>query len=124
MPILRSPLAISVSPDVGGFAFIQRPESVIDWFLQILLGTKITLSSQNRCMAQEKLDLLKFSSVGVAQLGASAPQIVRRNVLKTQTFCAFANDIPNNVLGNSSPPARSVSAHRAKYTAMLQVSRG
>jgi hypothetical protein len=33
-------------------------------------------------MTQEKLDLLKFSTVGVAQLGASATQIVRRNVLK------------------------------------------
>jgi hypothetical protein len=33
-------------------------------------------------MAQEKLNLLKFSTVGVAQLGASATQIVRRNVLK------------------------------------------
>jgi hypothetical protein len=56
-------------------------------------------------MTQEKLDLLKFSSVGVAQLGASAPQIVRSDVLKAKTFCAFANDIPDNVLGDSSPPA-------------------
>jgi hypothetical protein len=70
-------------------------------------------------MTQEKLDLLKFSSVGVAQLGASAPKIVRRNVLKAQTLCAFANDIPDYVLGDSSTPARAVSAHRAEYTAML-----
>jgi hypothetical protein len=32
-------------------------------------------------MTQEKLDLLKFATVGVAQLGASAAQIVRRYVL-------------------------------------------
>ena len=72
---------------------MQWPEPVIDWFLQILLGTKIAFRSQNRCMAQEKLNLFKLSTVGVAQLGASATQIVRRNVLKAQTLCAFANDI-------------------------------
>jgi hypothetical protein len=44
-------------------------------------------------MTQEKLNLLKFSTVGVTQLGASAPKVVRRNVLKAQTLCAFANDI-------------------------------
>jgi hypothetical protein len=49
-------------------------------------------------MAQEKLDLLKFSAVGVAQLGASPTQIVRRNVLKAQTLCAFAHNAPNNIL--------------------------
>ena len=42
---------------------MQWPESVIDWLLQILLGTEITLRSQNRCMTQEKLNLLKFSTV-------------------------------------------------------------
>ena len=103
---------------------MQWPEPVIDWFLQILLGTKIAFRSQNRCMAQEKLNLFKLSTVGVAQLSASAAQIVRRNVLKAQTLGAFANDIPDNVLGNSSPPARTVSAHRAEYTAMLQFRSG
>ena len=73
-------------------------------------------------MTQEKLDLLKFSTIGVAQLGASATQIVRRNVLQTQTLCALAHNVPDYVLGDSSPPARAVSAYRAEYTAMLQVS--
>jgi hypothetical protein len=45
---------------------MQRSESVIDWFFQILLGTEITLRSQYRCMTKEKLNLLKFSTVGVA----------------------------------------------------------
>jgi hypothetical protein len=70
-------------------------------------------------MAQEKLNLLKLSAVGVAQLGASATQIVRRNVLKAQTLCAFANDTPDNVLGDSSTPARAVPAYRAENTVML-----
>jgi hypothetical protein len=70
-------------------------------------------------MTQEKLDLLKFSTVGMAQLGASAAKIVRRYVLKAHTLCAFANDIPDNILGDLSPPARTVLAHRAKYTAMI-----
>ncbi len=112
-------MAISGFSDVGGLGFIQKSKSVIDWFLQILLGTEITLRSYNRCMTQEKLDLLKFSPVGVAQLGASAAQIVRRNVLKAKTLCAFAHNVPDNVLGDSSPPARAVSAHSAEYTAML-----
>jgi hypothetical protein len=75
-------------------------------------------------MTQQKLDLLKFSTVGVAQLGASATQIVRRYVLKAHTLCAFAHNVPDNVLRDSSTPARAVSAHRAEYTAMLQVSSG
>jgi hypothetical protein len=75
-------------------------------------------------MTQEKLDLHKFSAVGVAQLGASATQIVRRNVLKAQTLCAFAHNVPDNILGDSSTRARTVSAHRAKDSAMLQVSSG
>jgi hypothetical protein len=70
-------------------------------------------------MAQEKLNLLKFSTIGVAQLGASATKVVRRNVLKAQTLCAFAHNIPHNVLGDSSTPTRAMSAHRAEYTAMF-----
>jgi hypothetical protein len=60
----------------------------------------------------------------MAQLGASAAQIVRRNVLKAHTLCAFAHNVPDNILGDPSPPAQAVSAHRAEYTAMLQVSSG
>jgi hypothetical protein len=75
-------------------------------------------------MTQQKLDLLKFSTIGVAQLGASATQIVRRYVLQPETLRAFAHNVPDNILGNSSPPARAVSAHRAEYTAMLQFRSG
>jgi hypothetical protein len=75
-------------------------------------------------MTQQKLDLFKLSTIGVAQLGASATQIVRRYVLQPQTLRAFAHNVPDNILGNSSPPARAVSAHRAEYTAMLQFRSG
>jgi hypothetical protein len=43
----------------------------------LVFGTEIALRNQNRCMAQEKLNLLKFSTVGVAQLGSSAMKIGR-----------------------------------------------
>jgi hypothetical protein len=39
-------------------------------------------------MPEQELYLLKFSTVGVAQLGASATKIVRRNVLNAKTLCA------------------------------------
>jgi hypothetical protein len=54
--------------------------------------------------------LLKFSTVGVAKLSASSTKVVRRNVLKAHALCAFAYDIPDNILRDPSPPARSVSA--------------
>jgi hypothetical protein len=75
-------------------------------------------------MTQEKLDLLKFSSVRVAKLGASATQIVRSNVLKAQTLFAFAHNVPDNVLRDTSTPARALSAHRAEDSAVLQFGSG
>ena len=54
-------------------------------------------------MAQEKLNLFKFSTVRVAQIGTSATKIVRRYVLKAQTHCAFAHIVPASNSRLSSP---------------------
>jgi hypothetical protein len=60
---------------------------------------------------EEKLDLLQFTAVNVAQLGTCPAKVVRGKMLQVNSVSTVANDIPDDVLRNSFSPWSSVSAH-------------
>jgi hypothetical protein len=60
----------------------QRTEAIVHRFFQVLLAAEVSLGRQDRSVAQEKLDLLKLTSIHVAELRTSSPQVMRREVIK------------------------------------------
>jgi len=53
-------------------------DSVVDGILNPLFATKISFGALNRNMTKQKLDLLQFSSGGVAKSCTGSAEIVRR----------------------------------------------
>ena len=62
-------------------------------------------------MPQEELDLFDFATRGVAQLCAGSAQIVWCNMIQLRPFGTPPNHVPDDVLGNTFSPGRSVTAH-------------
>jgi hypothetical protein len=55
-------------------------------------------------MAQKELDLLQFTSDYVAELCTGPSKIVRSEVIKLNPLGTTSNDIPNDILRDSSTP--------------------
>jgi hypothetical protein len=55
-------------------------------------------------MPQKELYLLQFTSVYVAQLRTGPPKIVRCEVIKFNSSGTASNDIPDDILRDSSTP--------------------
>ena len=56
-------------------------EKIVHWVTKILFATEIAFRGLNRCVSEQKLNLLKLTASIVAQLGTRSPQIMRRDVL-------------------------------------------
>jgi len=56
-------------------------KKIVHWVTKILFATEIAFRGLDRCVPEQKLDLLKLTASIVAQLGARSPQITRRDVL-------------------------------------------
>ena len=56
-------------------------EEVVDWMPEILFTAEIAFGSQNRRVSQQELNLLQFSTIGVAEFRTSSTQIVRCDML-------------------------------------------
>jgi hypothetical protein len=52
-------------------------------------------------MSQKKLDLFQLASRGVAEAGARAPQIMRRQFLQSNGSCRILRDVPDGFLGHA-----------------------
>src|SRR6266702_6515280 len=52
-------------------------------------------------MSQKELDLFQLSSRGVAEAGAGAAQIMRRQFLQSNEFCRILYDVPDGLLGHA-----------------------
>ena len=55
-------------------------------------------------MPQQKLDLLQFTSVDVAQFRAGPTKVMRSEMIKLDAGGAVSNDIPDHVLGDFFTP--------------------
>ena len=64
----------------------SKVEKIVHWMPEILFAAKIALRGLNRCMAEQKLNLLKFTAAVVTQFRAGPPQVVRGNVLQARSL--------------------------------------
>ena len=56
-------------------------DKIVHWMSQILFTAEIVLRGLHRCVPQQKLDLLQFTTAIVAELRTGPPQVVGSNVL-------------------------------------------
>jgi len=59
----------------------SQSKQVVHGVPEILLAPEIVFGRLNRGVAEQKLDLLDLPTIGVAQLRAGPPQVVRSDVL-------------------------------------------
>jgi hypothetical protein len=52
-------------------------------------------------MSQKELDLFQLSSRSVAEAGAGAAQVVRRQFIQSNSFCRILHDVPDGFLGHA-----------------------
>jgi hypothetical protein len=56
-------------------------EKIVHWMPEILLAAEIAFRGLDRCVPEQKLDLLQFATAIMAQLGTSSAQIMRSDML-------------------------------------------
>lgn len=56
-------------------------EKIIHRMAEILFAPEIAFRSLDRCMPEQKLNLLKFTATAVTELRTGPPQVMRCNVL-------------------------------------------
>ena len=59
----------------------SKVKKVVHWMSEILFAAEIAFRCLDRCVPQQKLNLLKLTAAVVAQLRTRSPQIMRRDVL-------------------------------------------
>src|SRR5215813_6542068 len=74
-------------------------------------------------MAQQKLDLLQFSTSAVAEFGACSSKIMRSNMFNSCLLAALLNDIPNHILRKSAAPNVTCPADRTKDSSLADCCR-
>ena len=68
-------------------------------------------------MAEQKLDLFEFASASMAETGAAAAKIVRRQILYAELLGAPFYRIPDDVVCHASASSRSI-PHPPEYLAL------
>ena len=76
----------------------SQDEQIIHRVTQILFAAEIAFCRLDGCVTKQELNLLQFAAGGVAQLGASPPQVVRCDVLQPGFLAAGLDHIPYDIL--------------------------
>jgi hypothetical protein len=71
---------------------------------QVLLAPQVTLGRLLRCVAEQELNLLQFSSIAMAELGTRPPHIVRSDMVQACLLTATLYVVPDHVLRDASVP--------------------
>jgi len=83
---------------------VLQTEVVVDRMAEFLLAAEVTLRRLNRCMAEQELYLLQFSTGQVAQPGASTSQIVRGKVLDPSAVRNSFHNMPDRLRREPNSP--------------------
>src|SRR5262249_44136581 len=86
-------------------------DAVVNSAPKALLAPQVSLGRFHRNVPQQELDLLQFAAGGVAQAGAGAPTIVRRQFCNTSPAGVLLHDVPDHFFGDSLSPNRSLPSH-------------
>jgi hypothetical protein len=68
-------------------------------------------------VAEKELNLFQFPAIDMAEFCAGSPKIVGSKMVQLHPLSAPSNDVPNDVLGDTFTPRRSMAAHRTKNSA-------
>ena len=96
-------------------------EKIVHRMPEILFAAKITFRCLNRCVSQQKLNLLNLATSVVAQLRTSSAQVVWCNVVQTCLATATPDHIPHNVLREATPPYLPFAGNRSEDLAVGDV---
>jgi hypothetical protein len=77
------------------------PDSIIDRRSNPLLATQVAFRGLNGNMPQKELDLFQLPSRSMAEAGAGATQVVRRQFLQSDPFCRILHDVPDGFFGHA-----------------------
>jgi hypothetical protein len=89
---------------------------------EILFAPEIAFRGLDRCVPEQKLNLLQLTPAIMAQLGTSSPQIMWGDMLQPRFLAAGSDHVPDNVLRNSTAPHFSQSGDRSKDFAIANPS--
>jgi hypothetical protein len=89
---------------------------------EILFAAEIVFCGLHRCVTQQKLDLLQFTTAVVTQFRAGPPQIMRGNVLQSGFLAAGSDHVPDNVLRDATAPYLSQPGDGSKDFPFAQAS--
>jgi hypothetical protein len=81
---------------------------------EILFAAEVAFRSQKRRVSEQKLNLLKFSAICVAQLRTSPTQIVRRDTRQSCSLATTSHDVPDDILRETRTPDFSRPGHSAE----------
>src|SRR5687767_11690257 len=81
---------------------------------QILFTSNVSFGGLNGRMSQQELDLLQFTTRGVAQASASSPEVVGSQGLDSNTGRTPLDDVPDDILGDSVAPYCPVLSNRTE----------
>ena len=91
-----------------------------DWGMdQILLGPEVSLGRLHRCMAQQQLDLLQFSTRGPAQLRGSATTVVRRDPRHSGGCRVGPEQLPGHLFGQEVVLHLTTAVDRSEHVAIF-----
>ncbi len=90
----------------------------LDWIAYSLLTAEILFCCLNGDVPEEKLDLVKFTTCCVAEAGARATQVMRRQFFDSGLLGAILDDVPDNPLGHAVTPDFSRTADASEQAAM------
>ena len=79
-------------------------DAVIDGPAQSLLAAQIPLSGLHTNMSQEELNLFKLSTGGMAQPGASAPEVMRSQLLDAHPSSKLFDNAPHDLFCDTCAP--------------------
>src|SRR5258708_1312506 len=89
----------------------REGQAIVHSSAEILFASDIAFGGLDGCVSQKKLDLLQFSTGGVAQARTRPTQIMRGERLDADPICAGFDNVPNHVLRKAVSPNHAVLAY-------------
>ena len=99
--IEASALAVVWSSGIG-----FDSQSVVHGNPELLLASEVALRRLDGDVAEQELDLIQFATREVAETGAGAPQVVRRQLVDAGASRSGADDIPEHLRRTCRLPRR------------------
>jgi hypothetical protein len=89
-------------------------DAIVDCILNSLLAPQIFLSSLDRNMSEQKLDLFEFAAGNMAEASARSAEIMGRQMRQAKLCCLVFNNMPDHSIRYEIAPGFSGSTNTSK----------